>query len=455
MSLFVPLPWDRQPPSGAPYAEKLSLTSLILPGQDSFDHVSRQLLNTRSGTITPSVGEFGRQLSFTANQSSVYTTASPKQQASTQGSIVWAGTFLGTPSTDANLAGTTFNASNGIPYVHLELKRLRAGGSETVYVTWGNGSAFPNLASDNLGITTGNVVAVATVAANSQLLLLKINGALYRYTSTDSRGITAAASTSRIEIGDSLNARNPNAACAVYADADVAWPEAQARSVLDDLWGRLFEPRRIFVPMAAAGGGFTLDLEAGSYSYTGQSTDLSVGRKLVFDAGSYSYSGQTTGLSYGRKLSLDAGSYSYTGQATGIAVSRKLSLDAGSYSYTGNDVTLFYDSSTDTYTLDLEAGSYSYTGQTADLKVARKLVFDAGSYAYTGQTTSFAVARKLGLDAGSYAYTGQTTAFAINRKLALDSGAYTYTGHDPNLAYSGSTGFVTIKAGSWLRYRVI
>ncbi len=221
------------------------------------------------------------------------------------------------------------------------------------------------------------------------------------------------------------------------------------------VFSRLLSPQRIFLPAyVAAGGAFTLPLDAGSYAQTGQEASLVVSRNLSFDNGTYAFNGQPTTVVVSRNLTFDAGSYTVSGQNAEAVVSRQLSFDAGAYSYLGQDVTLTYDSSSDTYTLALEAGSYTYTGQSTGLSAARKLGFDAGSYSYSGQPISVTVSRQISFDAGLYNATGQTTTFKVSRNLVADSGAYTYTGQTTGLTYSGAS-FVTIKAGSWLRYRVI
>lgn len=65
-------------------------------------------------------------------------------------------------------------------------------------------------------------------------------------------------------------------------------------------------------------------------------------------------------------LALDCGVYTLTGNAVGLTVQRKLTADAGTYSLTGNDLTLTYAPSGD-YTLGLDAGVYTLTGNAVTL----------------------------------------------------------------------------------------
>lgn len=95
---------------------------------------------------------------------------------------------------------------------------------------------------------------------------------------------------------------------------------------------------------AASSGNYTLNCEAGSYTYTGKASTLTSTRIL------------TAG----------AGSYNYTGQDATPTVGRLLTADAGSYVYTGKDATLV-KTVPGSYTLSAENGSYLYTGQAASL----------------------------------------------------------------------------------------
>ena len=131
---------------------------------------------------------------------------------------------------------------------------------------------------------------------------------------------------------------------------------------------------------------------------------------LVANSGSYSYTGQAATLLKSKVLSASSGSYSISGQAATLLKSKLLNASAGSYAYTGQSATISYVSGGVNYTLVASAGAYTYTGSTATLKKSKV--------------------------------------------LAASSGTYTIAGQNATLAYSGAN-TVTLKAGSWLRYRII
>lgn len=130
-----------------------------------------------------------------------------------------------------------------------------------------------------------------------------------------------------------------------------------------------------------------------------------------------------------------------------------LNAETGAYTFTGSNATLLHN-----YALTLESASYSLTGSNATL--LKGLILDAasGSYTLTGSDATFVYNKLLNASSGSYSVTGAdanliytpaTGAYTLN----AESGAYLLTGSDVTFAYSG--GLITLKAGSWIRYRII
>lgn len=117
----------------------------------------------------------------------------------------------------------------------------------------------------------------------------------------------------------------------------------------------------------SAGGAYTLTASHGSYSYTGQSVNISYtpttnAYTLTASYGSYGYTGQSVNLYRNRNLTPNYGSYNYTGQSVNLYRNRNLTSNYGSYSYTGQSVSIYRDRS-----LVVSNGSYSYTGQNATI----------------------------------------------------------------------------------------
>lgn len=138
--------------------------------------------------------------------------------------------------------------------------------------------------------------------------------------------------------------------------------------------------------------------------------------------------GSSTGV---YTLTLDPATYSLTGSNTALLADRYLNLATGTYSLTGADASLIK-----ALILDSASGSYTLTG--SDAVVVRQALLNAGVGAYS----------ITGADA-TLTYTPTGGAYTLN----LESGGYSLTGSDVTFVYSG--GVVTIKAGSWIRYRII
>ena len=111
------------------------------------------------------------------------------------------------------------------------------------------------------------------------------------------------------------------------------------------------------------------------------------------------------------------------------------------------------------YNLTADSGNYSISGQTAS--IYRNKVLDAaqGSYSISGQDATITYTPSgtnytITADSGSYSLSGQTASILRSKVLVAANGTYTLTGQSATVAYSGSN-TITLKAGSWIRYRVI
>lgn len=100
------------------------------------------------------------------------------------------------------------------------------------------------------------------------------------------------------------------------------------------------------------------------------------------------------------ELDVDPGSYTYTGTAATFSKALNMDAAAGSYSLTGTAATLRRG-----YTIALEAGTYVLTGTAATFHKTLSLIAAAGSYAITGTAVTFTRALSIALEAGSYLIT--------------------------------------------------
>jgi hypothetical protein len=202
----------------------------------------------------------------------------------------------------------------------------------------------------------------------------------------------------------------------------------------------------------SAGGGYSITLDSGSYTYTGGEIQLSVNRKLAIDAGLYSYTGNNVQVSVSRSITLDSGSYSYDGFDSALSAHRKITIDAGEYVYTGNAVTLTYTpSGGGTYSITLEAGAYVYTGQSVNLAANRALSLSSGAYLYQGQSVQLSAHRSISIEGGAYVVTGNSVQLSAHRAITLEAGAYEYTGFPVTLTYSGE--IIALISGYRVNYK--
>jgi hypothetical protein len=115
---------------------------------------------------------------------------------------------------------------------------------------------------------------------------------------------------------------------------------------------------------AADGATYTLTAAQGSFTLTGQTTNLKAARKLTAGSGSFSLTGQTTNLKKGYAFSVSQASFVLSGQTATFQATRKLTASQG---------------------------SFSLSGQTANLKRGYTFTAAQGSFALTGQTTTFSI----------------------------------------------------------------
>lgn len=188
--------------------------------------------------------------------------------------------------------------------------------------------------------------------------------------------------------------------------------------------------------------GRKLDAGAGAYTLTGQNATLLYGRRLDAASGSYTLTGQDAKTLHGFRLDAASGNYTLTGQAVALLRGYRLDAASGVYALNGQDVTLIY-SPLGAYTLVCESGSYTLTGQNTGLLAGRTMPAASGSYTLTGQDAGLLKGYRLDAASGAYSLTGQDTALLVNRVLAANPGAYVLTGQAVTLTYTPVGGFVT------------
>lgn len=105
-------------------------------------------------------------------------------------------------------------------------------------------------------------------------------------------------------------------------------------------------------------------------------------------------------------LDLTAGSMTYTGFGVDLAYGRVLELASGAMTYVGNDVDLVHGAAGSTYTLDLDSGAMTYVGFGVGLERGHQLEVASGAMTYTGFDVGLLWGHVLTVDTGSMVYTG-------------------------------------------------
>lgn len=172
--------------------------------------------------------------------------------------------------------------------------------------------------------------------------------------------------------------------CKISRLVNAALSSQTAQHTDTDTGDRMYGAIAVF---DVAAGGTTLALDSGSYTITGTTVDLLVGRLLTLDSGSYSITGSDLTFLRTYVLPVDSGTYSITGNDVGLLVGRILSLESGSYSITGGDVTFNLG-----FGLTLDSGSFSITGSDVTFLRTNILTLDSGVYSIDGQEVTFTVA---------------------------------------------------------------
>jgi hypothetical protein len=119
----------------------------------------------------------------------------------------------------------------------------------------------------------------------------------------------------------------------------------------------------------------TLIAAQGSYTYTGQNTNLLRILKVLVEQGAYTLTGFDALLNKAYGLACSAGSYVYTGFDVGFTRILKIVAELGSYTYTGFDAVL-----QKSYVMVIQTGSYLLTGLNA---VVRRLGWREGTKSST------------------------------------------------------------------------
>ena len=167
-----------------------------------------------------------------------------------ESTVMWVGSHAATGGADATFAGIAYNSANGSPYVVSELK-WTSGGTAITF-TFNNTSSFQYCSSSSA--TAGAHVYIGRFKSGVQELW--DNGV--RVATTSLTGVHAVTSTSRFEVNDSLNSRDPGST----TNLATVWPryisDDEVRKLSANPWLVLApDEMSIWAGAAAAPGGTT------------------------------------------------------------------------------------------------------------------------------------------------------------------------------------------------------
>lgn len=262
----------------------------------------------------------------------------------------------------------------------------RSGGS---FASYKNGVASST--------TSGNAGAQASSSASDQEIIIQATGSGFEYT---------------------------NGETAFVAIWNRALSDAEIRALHSDPYQvlRPAVPMPTFKPASSTTPG---NLNAGSYTQTGNSLTATRSLAAALGAGSYSLTGNTITATQAFTAALTAGNYTVTGNDLTALRALTATLGAGSYTVTGYNLTATLSATE----ANLGAGSYTQTGN--DLTGTRSLLLslDAGSHTVTG----YALTANVGLfdadlGAGSYTVTGNSITGLRALRAGLAAGSYAVSG---------------------------
>lgn len=236
-------------------------------------------------------------------------------------------------------------------------------------------------ASTYAGFTAGTTHTMVLTNRNGGPLVVYSNGVERFRSATPIDGSTVFG-----EIGFGQRLRGTSQALDGIIFEGALWSglipnEIEARQISENYFASVFEYSNIKIPTSILSGAYTLNLETGVYSFTGNAATLTKDSKLTLESGTYTLSGSNASLLKGLILEASSGSYSLSGSDASVLYTHLLNASSGSYSITGSNATLTYTPTSGAYTLNLESGAYLLTGSDVTfISSGAEVTIKAGSW---------------------------------------------------------------------------
>lgn len=215
--------------------------------------------------------------------------------------------------------------------------------------------------------------------------------------------------------------------------------DALIRECLRNPW-RIFEPRRIIVPVSA-GAGNTIAVPAGSLTLTGFAPTVTATANQVVEvpAGTLTLAGQTPTVTSGanQTISVPAGTLTLTANAPTVTASenQSISVPAGALTLTGFEPSVLNGAQ---QVVQVPLGTLTLTGQTPTVAVSANQVIEvpAGTLTLAGQTPTVVATNPqlISVPLGTLTLTGLVPTISnvgVNNQISVPLGTLTMSGGTP------------------------
>ena len=199
-----------------------------------------------------------------------------------------------------------------------------------------------------------------------------------------------------------------------------------------------------------------VDPTVGSYSFSGLDNTVIVSTPINMDAGSFAFSGLDSVVSQALTVNMDAGSFVLIGLSVVVSKDTAVSADVGNYAFAGEDSSVLlsvspgaggytltgYDATVSTVGVTpiiMDAGSYVVSGLSATITTSIVYDMDTGSFLLSGHDLTVSTGLDITMDTGSFALTGHASALSINRAIVTDVGSYVFAGYVATIVAEGQS----------------
>lgn len=168
---------------------------------------------------------------------------------------------------------------------------------------------------------------------------------------------------------------------------------------------------------------YTLTAAQASFTLTGQTASLKVGRLLTAAQASFALTGEPAGLSRGVPMSAAQASFTLSGQAAGLVRTRIMPAAQASFIFTGEPATLLKGR-----TMTAAFASFTLTGEPAGLLAAKRLTAAQASFTLTGEPAALLRGRLLSAAQSTFSLTGEPANLLVGHRLAAVQASFALTG---------------------------